>query len=199
MKRVNILNKLVVGIIIILPLLLSIYFIIWIFKFMLSVLNFTAANNGIFADTIIIVIFIIAFLLTGFVATTKSGEKIITKANETLYRIPVLSKFYIFFKQLIETIYFKRFKTYKKVVIVEYPQKNNYAIGFITSETPKVIDEALGINCFNVFIPTTPNPTSGMLILFPENKISNIDMSIEEAIKYVVSGGLAGNKFKKGG
>ncbi len=199
MKRVNILNKLLVGIIIILPLLLSVCFIVWIFKILLSMLNITPANNGIFANIIVIMTFVIVFLLTGFIATTKSGEKIITKVNEILYRIPVLNKFYIFFKQLIETIYFKRFKAYKKVVMVEYPQKNNYAIGFITSETPTVIDEVIGENCFNVFIPTTPNPTSGMLILFPESKISNIDLSVEQAIKYVVSGGLAVNRFHKGG
>ena len=171
----------------------------WIFKIILSILNLSDVNNGVFVNTVIILVFIIVFLLTGIIASTKAGEKAITKINEQLYKIPVLNKFYTFFKQLIETIYFKRIKAYKKVVIVEYPQKYNYAIGFITSKTPQTIDNALGSNCFNVFIPTTPNPTSGMLILFPENKIKNIDMSVEEAIKYVVSGGLAVNKYRHGG
>lgn len=199
MNNKNISNKIITGMIVILPILFSIYLIVWIFRFIFSIINLSSTDNSIFSSLIFIISLMIIFLITGIIAATSVGEKIIIKMDKFLYKLPLLNKFYGFFKQIIETIYFKKIRTYKKVVIVEYPQKSNYAIGFLTSETPKIIDDVLGNNCYNIFIPTTPNPTSGMLILFPEDKIRNIDMNIEDAIKYVVSGGLAVNQYTNGG
>lgn len=199
MNKENISNKIITGMIVILPILFSIYFIVWIFRFIFSIMNLSTTDNSIISSLIFIAILILVFFITGVIAATSIGEKIISKMDKFLYKLPIANKFYSFFKQIIETIYFKKVRTYKKVVLVEYPQRANYAIGFLTSETPSIIDDVLGLNCYNIFIPTTPNPTSGMLILFPEDKIRNIDMSIEDAIKYVVSGGLAVNKYINGG
>ena len=116
------------------------------------------------------------------------GKKIFDLFESVLNKIPILRTIYSAVGQLIET--FTKTKTDKKnVVLIEYPRKGVWAVGFATKENTGEIKKKTGQELINVFVPTTPNPTSGFLLMFPKNEVIYLDMSFEEASKFIVSAG----------
>jgi uncharacterized membrane protein len=140
---------------------------------------------GIGVLTALLLIFFV-----GLIARNYIGNKLLGWAERLIIRIPVLKPIYFSIKQIVDTIYSKKNDTFKKVVLVEYPRKGIYTIGFITSKAPNKINSLVQEECVSVFIPTTPNPTSGMFIIVPEKDIKYLSIEVEEAIKLIVSGGL---------
>jgi uncharacterized membrane protein len=106
--------------------------------------------------------------------------------DRVLMQVPLLNKFYGAIKQVNEAFAGNK-SSFKTVVLVEFPGPGHYSVGFITNETQGELQQTAGKNLVSVFIPTTPNPTSGFLILVPEEKLTKLDMSVTEAIKYIVS------------
>ncbi len=114
------------------------------------------------------------------------GKKLIDWADRVMLQIPFLNKFYGAIKQVNDA--FSGSKTsFKTVVLVEFPGPGNYSMGFITNEEQGDLQRKIGKNLVSVFIPTTPNPTSGFLVLFPEEKVTRLDLSVADGIKYIVS------------
>jgi uncharacterized membrane protein len=105
-------------------------------------------------------------------------------------KIPFGRGIYTAIKQFLGTITGDQKKHFRQVVLVEYPSPNMYAIGFLTGHTKGEIQAKTPDRVLNVFIPTTPNPTSGFLLMFPEDKVRILDMPIEDAFKFIVSGGV---------
>ena len=124
--------------------------------------------------------------VVGVLARYYIGKKIIDWTDRLLMRVPLLNKFYGAIKQVNDAFAGNR-HSFKTVVLVEFPGPGNYSVGFITNEQPGEIQQRTGKNLINVFVPTTPNPTSGFLILVPEEKLTKLDMSVTDAIKYIVS------------
>jgi len=122
----------------------------------------------------------------GVLARYYIGKKIIDWTDRALMQVPLLNKFYGAIKQVNDAFAGNR-HSFKTVVLVEFPGPGNYSVGFITSEQQGEIQQKTGRNLVSVFVPTTPNPTSGFLILVPEDKITKLDMSVTDAIKYIVS------------
>jgi uncharacterized membrane protein len=122
----------------------------------------------------------------GVLAHYYIGKRMIEWLDTLMMNVPLLNKFYGAIKQVNEAFAGNR-NSFKTVALVEFPHPGSYSVGFVTSETQSGVMEQAGKNLVSVFIPTTPNPTSGFLILVPANKITKLDMSVADGLKYIVS------------
>ena len=142
---------------------------------------------------------IIVFLFTTFVgilATGLFGRTVIRLWENILSRMPVVRSVYSAIKQILETVMATQSDAFRQAVLVEYPRKDIWAIGFVTGSTKGEVGENVNKKMVNVFMPTTPNPTSGFLLFFPEKDLIFLKMSVEDALKLVVSGGMVIPKNK---
>ena len=135
---------------------------------------------------IIITIFFITFI--GFLSLSFLGKKFLQLIDILFKKIPLLGTFWSAVKQMSQSFKDNKHKK-KSVVLVEYPRKGVWAVGFATKENEGEIKNKTNKELINVFVPTTPNPTSGFLLMFEKNDIIYLDMSFEEASKFVVSAG----------
>jgi len=140
---------------------------------------------------IIITIFFITFV--GFLSLSFLGKKFLQLIDTLFKKIPLLGTFWSAVKQMSQSFNDNKHKK-KSVVLVEYPRKGVWAVGFATKENEGEIKNKTNKDLVNVFVPTTPNPTSGFLLMFEKNDIIYLDMSFEEASKFVVSAGTTSPK-----
>ena len=133
---------------------------------------------------------VIFITLVGGLSLSFIGKKILQIINELLKRIPFLRTIYSAIGQMTESFTNKK-KGKKSVVLVQYPRKGSWAVGFATKDNKGEITKKTNQKLVNVFIPTTPNPTSGFLLMFPKDEIIYLDMSFEEASKFIVSAGTS--------
>jgi uncharacterized membrane protein len=137
---------------------------------------------------------VILISAVGVLARYYIGKKIIDWTDRILMRVPLLNKFYGAIKQVNDAFAGNR-HSFKTVVLVEFPGPGNFSIGFITSEQQGEIQQKTGRKLVSVFVPTTPNPTSGFLILVPEEKLTRLEMNVTDAIKYIVSLGAISREY----
>ncbi len=135
---------------------------------------------------ILIALFLITFI--GWLSLTFIGKRAVLLLEGILNRIPILRTIYSSAEQLLENFSQDK-KNKKSVVLVQYPRQGIWAVGFATKENIGKIKNAIGQDTINVFIPTTPNPTSGFLLMFPKKDIIYVDLTFEEASKFIVSAG----------
>ena len=140
-----------------------------------------------------IILAIIFITLIGYLSLSFIGKKILQLFNDLLKRIPILRTIYSAIGQMAETLAPKK-RSKKSVVLIEYPRKGSWAVGFATKDNKGEISNKTNRNLVNVFVPTTPNPTSGFLLMFPKEEIIYLDMSFEEASKFIVSAGTSNPK-----
>lgn len=134
--------------------------------------------------------------LIGRAARNYLGRKLIQGVDELMSRVPLLNKIYGTVKQVNEAFSTSKKSSFKQVVLVEYPRKGIYSIGFLTSDEHYEIAAKLGQDVLGVFVPTTPNPTSGFLIVVPRAEVTLLDMSVSDAIKYIISLGAVVPEFR---
>jgi uncharacterized membrane protein len=133
----------------------------------------------------------IAFLtLVGFLAAGLAGRTLVRIGERLLSRMPVVRSVYSTLKQIFETVLAQSSRSFREVVLIEYPRRGIGAIGFVTGPTRGEVQVRSEEELVNVFLPTTPNPTSGFLLFVPRRDLVHLDMSIEEGIKLVISGGI---------
>ena len=140
-----------------------------------------------------IVISILLITIVGGLSLSFFGRRILKLIDDLFKRIPFLRTIYSAIVQMTDSFANKN-NDKKSVVIVEYPRKGSWAVGFATKKNKTEISKKTGKNLINVFIPTTPNPTSGFLLMFPEDEVVYLDMTFEEASKFIVSAGTSNNK-----
>ena len=140
-----------------------------------------------------ILLAIIFITIIGSLSLSFIGKKILKIFNDILKRIPILRTIYSAIGQMTETLAPKK-GSKKSVVLVEYPRKGSWAVGFATRENDCEISKKTNTNLINVFVPTTPNPTSGFLLMFPKDEVIYLDMTFEEASKFIVSAGTSDPK-----
>ena len=136
---------------------------------------------------------IIVFIALTFIGWSTAGllGRLWTRLSEkALARMPVVRSVYAAVKQIIETILKQQSNAFREVVLFEYPRRGSWAIGFITGQTQGEVQNLTADDVVNVFLPTTPNPTSGYLLFIPRRELVILDMTVEEGIKMVVSGGI---------
>tara|TARA_Y100000590_G_scaffold389169_1_gene464015 strand:+ start:2492 stop:3109 length:618 start_codon:yes stop_codon:yes gene_type:complete len=140
-----------------------------------------------------ILLSIIIITIIGGLSLSFIGRKVLQLVNDLFRRIPILRTIYSAIGQMTETFAPKR-KSKKSVVLIEYPRKGSWAVGFVTKENKGEISKKTNKNLVNVFVPTTPNPTSGFLLMFPKDEIIYLNMTFEEASKFIVSAGTSNPK-----
>ena len=146
-----------------------------------------------------VVVFLIFATLVGWLAKGLIGRSFIKYAENLVNRMPVVRSFYSGIKQIAETVFAQQERSFEKACMIEYPRKGIWAIGFISTTAKGEIAErnSSAGPMVSVFVPTTPNPTSGFLLFFPKADIVELDMSIEDAAKLVISAGLVYPPTKK--
>jgi len=137
-----------------------------------------------------ILLSIIFITIIGGLSLSFIGKKILQLINDLLKKIPFLRTIYSAIGQMTESFTSNK-KRKKSVVLVQYPRKGIWAVGFATKDNRGEITKKANVKLVNVFVPTTPNPTSGFLLMFPKNEIIYLDMSFEEASKFIVSAGTS--------
>lgn len=137
--------------------------------------------------------FIIAVVLIftyGMVATNYLGKKILSFWDHQVEKIPLIRGIYGSVRQLLESLFMQTGRHFQRVVLIEFPRPGMYSIAFITGESRKEIRDKTGKKLLNIFYPTTPNPTTGFFIMLPEDEVTELDISVEDAFKLIVSGGI---------
>lgn len=137
-----------------------------------------------------LIVVVIGMILIGFFAAGLVGRELVRIGEGLMARMPVLRSIYGALKQIFETILSQSSQSFREVVLVEYPRRGIWAIGFITGPTGGEVQHLTKEPMINVFLPTTPNPTSGFLLFVPEKDVVRLNMTIEEGAKLVISGGL---------
>ena len=138
-----------------------------------------------------VVIALLFVLIVGWLAKGFIGRSLINWAEDLVARMPVVRSIYNAIKQLAETVFAQSSTSFKRACIVEYPRPGLWAVAFVSTETKGEVARKLdGEKLISVFLPTTPNPTSGFLLFVPEKDVTYLDMSIEDAAKLIISAGL---------
>ncbi|MBQ3437369.1 MAG: DUF502 domain-containing protein [Fusobacterium sp.] len=198
------------GLVIVLPLLITFYVFNWLLKTVIKlisgrtitklirlILNLLFNNHShevlfqVLTYIISIAIILFGITLFGYTMKIMFFSKIMKKITNFVEKIPLIKSVYTTARQIIGILYSSEGESaYRKVVAIEYPRKGMYAIGFMTSEENKVVSDAFGEKeVANIFIPTSPNPTSGMLICIPKEDVRVLDIDTETAFKLIISGG----------
>ena len=186
-------NYFIAGVVVLIPIGITVYLTIFLTSISSKILPKEINPNhylpydipGVEIITAVLLITLIGWLSVSFL-----GKKLLNLFNNILKKIPILRTIYSAIVQMTET--FTRKKEGKKnVVLVEYPRKGSWAVGFATNENSGEITRKTNKKLINVFVPTTPNPTSGFLLMFPEDEVIYLDLSFEEASKFIVSAGTS--------
>lgn len=128
---------------------------------------------------------VVGMLTAGFV-----GKLLVRISESIMARMPVISGIYSATKQIFETVLAQKSQAFREAVLIEYPRRGIWAIGFITGTTKGEVQNLTEEECVNIFLPTTPNPTSGFLLFVPKGELIPLNMSVEQAVKMVISGGI---------
>tara|TARA_E500000178_G_scaffold344744_1_gene393492 strand:- start:1155 stop:1898 length:744 start_codon:yes stop_codon:yes gene_type:complete len=137
-----------------------------------------------------VLVLVITLTLVGALTAGLFGRWILRTGERILNRMPVIRSLYSTIKQIFETVLAQKSNAFRDAVLVEYPRKGLWTIAFVTGETEGEIKDLSDFDAVNIYVPTTPNPTSGFLLFVPRKDLVALDMSVEEAIKMVISGGL---------
>lgn len=136
-----------------------------------------------------ILVLILLTILIGILTRLYIGRKLIDLGNWIVGKIPFFNTIYLTLKQITEALFSDRGEVFRKAVLLEYPRRGIYSIAFMTQDTRGEVQSRIEDDLISVFLPTTPNPTSGFLLFVPKKDVKELNMSIEEALKLVISGG----------
>ena len=137
--------------------------------------------------------------LIGRMARNYIGRKLISTVDMVLLRVPVLNKIYGAIKQVNQALTSSNKTSFKQVVLVQFPGQQSYSIGFLTGAQPPEVQAKLGENLVSVFLPTTPNPTGGFVLLVPESQITRLEMTVADGVKFILSLGSVAPEYLRPG
>ncbi|MDD5224063.1 MAG: DUF502 domain-containing protein [bacterium] len=137
-----------------------------------------------------IIITVILILFSGIVATNILGKRILSFWDHQVERIPLIRSIYSSVRQLLQSLFLQTDQKFQRVVLIEFPRPGMYTVAFITGKTKQEVLDKTGKRLLNIFYPTTPNPTTGFFIMLPEDEVTELDMSVEDAFKLLISGGF---------
>lgn len=180
------------GLITLLPLLVTVWLLMLMFNFFDGIIGtFITYFNGKPIPGLGLLILLILIFLTGYFATYIIGAKLFKLGEEILYRVPLVKSIYSAIKQINDLLFMqKSADEYRRACMIEYPRKGVWSLGFVTSDAAAEIEAKAKEKMINVFIANTPTPATGFLVVVPAREVILLDMKIEDAFKYVVSGGV---------
>ena len=184
-------NNFIAGVVVLIPIGITLYLTVFIINVSSKLIPKEINPNHYLPYNVPgleILIAVLLITIIGWLSLSFIGKRLFNLFESVLNKIPIIRTIYSAVEQLIET--FTKSKSDKKtVVLIEYPRKGVYAVGFATKENTGEIKKKAGKELINVFVPTTPNPTSGFLLMFPKDEVIYLDLSFEEASKFIVSAG----------
>ncbi|CAM2838470.1 transmembrane protein [Legionella steigerwaltii] len=196
MKTISLRSYLLAGLVVWLPILIT----IGVLRFIIDLLDNTLALIpkayqpeqliGHYIPGLGVILSLVILLVTGIIATNYFGQRLVAWGESILVRIPLVRSIYKTVKQVIHTVMSTNSEAFRKVVLIEYPRKGLWSIAFQTGTANTEINNITKEKLISVFIPTTPNPTSGFLMMLPRNDVIELDMSIDEALKFIISLGV---------
>ena len=202
MKRKSIVTKLrnyfITGVVVLIPIGITLYLTLFFIKVSSKIIPKEINPNHYLPFSIPgleIVLSVIFIIIIGWLSLSFIGKKILSIVNDLFKRIPILRTIYSAVGQMTQS--FAQDKSNRKsVVLIEYPRKGSWAVGFATKKNKGEISDKTKEELVNVFVPTTPNPTSGFLLMFKTSEVIYLDMTFEEASKFIVSAGTSDTKTK---
>ena len=196
-KKISILARLrnyfLAGIVVLVPIGFTLYLTIFLIKISSKLLPNEINPNNYLPFSIPgleILLSVIIIIIVGGISLSFFGKRIVSLINDIFKKIPILRTIYSAIGQMTQS-FTSTGKDKKSVALVEYPKKGSWAVGFATKENDGEISKKVNKQMINVFVPTTPNPTSGFLLMYPKDEVIYLDMSFEEASKFIVSAGTS--------
>ena len=189
-------NYFIAGIVVLIPIGITIYLTLFLISISSKILPKEINPNHYLPYNIPgleILISILLITLIGWLSLSFIGKKLLDLIENILKRIPILRTIYSAIGQMTES-FANTDKEKKNVVLLEYPRKGSWAVGFATKENSGEISKKTDKKLVNVFVPTTPNPTSGFLLMIPKDELIYLDLTFEEASKFIVSAGTSNTK-----
>ncbi|HAU3942040.1 TPA: DUF502 domain-containing protein [Legionella pneumophila] len=196
MKSKSIRSYLFAGLVVWLPILVTLV----ILRFIVDLLDQTIALLpkayqpaqllGFHLPGLGVVLSLILLIITGLFATNFLGQRLVSWSESILDRIPLVRSIYNATKQVINTILSTNSQAFRKVLLVEYPRKGLWSLAFQTGITAQEINQHTGTEMLSIFVPTTPNPTSGFLMVVPKSDVIELSMTIDEALKFIITLGV---------
>ena len=144
-----------------------------------------------------VVLAVLLVLATGMIVANFLGKRLVVAWEHFLARIPLVRTLYAGIKQIMEAVLATDAKSFRKVLLIEYPRKGLWSVAFMTSDKLGEVQAKTDGKVISVFIPTTPNPTSGFVIMVPENEVIVLDMAVEDGLKMIISLGVAVPEWQK--
>ena len=186
-------NAFIAGIVVLVPIGFTLYLTLFLIKISSKLIPNEINPNNYLPFSIPgleILLSVIFITIVGGISLSFFGKKILNLINDLFKRIPILRTIYSAIGQMTES-FTNKSDNKKSVVLIEYPKKGSWAVGFATKENKGEISKKPNKELINVFVPTTPNPTSGFLLMFPKEEVIFLDMTFEEASKFIVSAGTS--------
>ena len=186
-------NYFIAGVVVLIPISITVYLTLFLVSISSKILpkelnpNYYLPYN---VPGLEIIISVIIITLIGWLSLSFIGKRLLNIFNNVLKKIPILRTIYSAIGQMTET-FTSTDAVKKNVVLVEYPKKGTWAVGFATKENSGEISDKAKRKLINVFVPTTPNPTSGFLLMFPKEEVIYLDLTFEEASKFIISAGTS--------
>ncbi len=189
-------NVFLAGLAVTIPVGLTIYILIFLIELMDGLLR--VMPSGLHPDHLLgvripglgVIATLILIFIAGLLVTSYAGGKFFRLAESLVDRIPLVRGIYQAIKQIVQTMVSKEGQSFKKVVLVEFPREGLFTVAFVTGTATGELRDKTGGRCINLFVPTTPNPTSGYYLIVPEESVTALEMSVEEAFKLIISGGM---------
>ena len=173
------------GLLVVIPISVTIYILVFLIGVLNNLLPFSFLPYGTG-----LVLTIILVTLIGFMTTNILGKRLIDVGERFISSIPLVKNVYTSVKQISDAMLTAKGKSFRRVVLIEYPRKGIYTLAFVTGISRGEVQDKTQGNVINLFVPTTPNPTSGFYLMVPEVDVINLDMSVEDAFKLLISGGM---------
>jgi uncharacterized membrane protein len=191
-------NSFVAGLVLVAPLVVTLFvlrlLVNWLLQFVdplvvwLGVAQYTA-NDHLVAQALTVIIIVSAVVLVGYLAQRSAGQRMFGNMGRVIDFVPLVNVIYGSVRQVANSLVDNRSR-YESVVLVEYPREGLYSIGLVTGEGPPAADAVAGEDAVNVFLPNSPNPTAGRLVVIPADQVHEIDMSVRAGLRLVVTTGI---------
>ncbi|HEX5310474.1 DUF502 domain-containing protein [Aquabacterium sp.] len=137
-----------------------------------------------------VIILVAALWLTGVAVTNMAGQWLLNQSNRLLSNIPIVKSIYTSVKQVSDTLFSSSGQAFREAVLVQYPREGSWTIAFVTGKPSGEVADRLAAEHVTLYVPTTPNPTSGFMLMVPRTDVRQLDMSVDEALKYIISMGV---------
>jgi uncharacterized membrane protein len=189
-------NYLIAGFLVVTPVGVTVLVLLAVFRFLDSLLGPVFRYFGIAVPGLGLVSGIVLILFAGFMASNVLGRRVVNAFDYLMLKVPFARTIYAATKQFSDTVFRQNRAAFQEAVLVEWPRAGLYSVGFVTGETRGEAQAKTAERVLNVFIVTTPNPTTGFLCLVPESQVIPLEMSVEDALKLVVSAGIVAPPYR---